>query len=119
MSTQVTPAETARHLKRLAEQRHGKGAERARQLRRLLPEAAEVLRARYGAERVVLFGSVATGTCREGSDLDLAVTGLGRDRYFDALADLMALFGAPVDLVRLEEVPDSLRQRITEEGEPL
>jgi hypothetical protein len=42
-----------------------------------------------------------------------------RSLYFAALADLMTLFGAAVDLVRLEEAPESLRGRILAEGEVL
>jgi predicted nucleotidyltransferase len=68
---------------------------------------------------VILFGSLATGTCRDTSDVDLAVSGVPRSLYFPVLADLMALFGAPVDLVRMEEVPKSLRGRIVAEGEIL
>jgi predicted nucleotidyltransferase len=67
----------------------------------------------------VLFGSLATGSHSETSDVDLAVEGLPNALYFAALADLMAHFGVPVDLVRLEEAPNSLRERIAAEGEPL
>jgi len=41
------------------------------------------------------------------------------DRSFKALADLMGISGGPVDLVRLEEAPPSLHERIQAEGEPL
>ena len=68
---------------------------------------------------MILFGSVADGTCHANSDIDLAVSGLGADRYFEALADLMEIFAGPVDLVRLEDAPEGLRERIDAEGEPL
>jgi len=118
-SVSVTPADTARHLHRLAEQRQRKAALRSERLRRLLPQAAVMLRDRYQATDVILFGSVATGSCRESSDVDMAVRGLPRTLYFEALAGLMVLFGTPVDLVRLEDAPKSLHERILAEGETL
>jgi uncharacterized protein len=94
------------------------GAERAGRLRARLPAAVALLRDRHGAESVVLFGSLANGACHADSDVDLAVSGLPGDRYFEALADLMEVFAGPVDLVRLEDAPESLRERI-DAGEPL
>jgi predicted nucleotidyltransferase len=51
--------------------------------------------------------------------VDLAVEGLPATAYFQALAELMALFGTRVDLVRLEEAPPSLCERVDEEGQVL
>jgi predicted nucleotidyltransferase len=65
---------------------------------------------------VLLFGSLAAGRCAPGSDIDLAVEGLAPERYFDALADLMALFEAPVDLVRTEDAAPSLAARLEAEA---
>lgn len=64
----------------------------------------------------MLFGSLAEGRAGPASDVDLAVEGIRPDRYFACLADLMALFGAPVDLVRLEEASPSLRDRVDAMG---
>jgi predicted nucleotidyltransferase len=119
MSTKVTPTDTARHLRHLVAERHRRAAGRARRLRQGLPAAAQLLGEIYGARRVVLFGSLATGSVSETSDVDLAVEGLPGPRYFAALSDLMALLACPVDLIRIEEAPESLRQRIAAEGEVL
>jgi predicted nucleotidyltransferase len=119
MTATVAPEETAQHLRRITERQRRTEAARAERFRRLLPEAAKVSREGYQVQRVVLFGSLATGRYREDSDVDLAVEGLRGDLYFDALSKLMALFRGPVDLVCLEEAPESLRQRIADEGEPL
>jgi uncharacterized protein len=119
MAVTVTPAETLRHLAERRRQAHQRSTERAQRLRHGLAGAAALLRTRYGATRVVLFGSLATGSHSETSDVDLAVEGLPSAEYFRALAELMAHFGTPVDLVRLEEAPKSLRERIAAEGEPL
>ena len=99
--------------------RRAQARARAERLRSRLPDAVALLRQRYGAQRVVLFGSLATEIGTHIGDVDLALEGIAPQAYFAALADLMALFGAPVDLVRLEEAPESLRDRIAAEGEPL
>jgi predicted nucleotidyltransferase len=56
-----------------------------------------------GAREVYVFGSVATGRAREGSDLDLAVAGLPPERFFSTMARLENLFDRSVDLVDLDE----------------
>ena len=115
----VTPAEAAAHLRCLAQESDRQGRARALELRRHLPLAVALLRDQYGATRVVLFGSLATGLCHADSDVDLAVAGLMSKRYFAALGDLMNIFQAPVDLVEIEQAPPSLLERIDSEGESL
>lgn len=119
MTVPTTPADTARHLRGLAARRRALAATRAERLRGRLPAGAELLRGRYGARRVILFGSLATGACRVDSDVDIAASGVPPEKYFAALADLMEVLGTPVDLVRLEDAPESLRDRIAAEGEAL
>ncbi len=119
MTTSVTSADTARHLRQRAIKAAAEGAGRAHRLRTRLPVAVDCLRRDYGAATVILFGSLANRTCGPESDVDLAVSGLSRKVYFKALADLIAVFEGPVDLVRLEDAPASLRERIDAEGEPL
>jgi predicted nucleotidyltransferase len=119
MAAPVNPADTARHLQRLAEARRLRAVDRAKRLHAVLPAAQHLLQEHYGAGRVILFGSLASGAYSERSDVDLAVDGLPAQRYFEALAELMDLFAGPVDLVRLEEAPESLRARIAAEGKPL
>jgi hypothetical protein len=115
----VTASEAAAHLRKRAQERLQAGELRAAHLQALLPAAAAMLRERYGAREVVLFGSLATGTTTADSDVDLAAGGVRSDDYFAALADLMAVFGGPVDLVRLELAPPSLLDRIAAEGKLL
>ena len=112
----VTASDTASHLRARAAARGHAGALRAARLLAQVSAAADLLRARYGATEVLLFGSLATGSSTEQSDVDLAARGIAPGDYFRALADLMASFGAPVDLVRLEEAPQSLLDRIAAEG---
>ena len=115
MSVQVGVHETLEHLRRRELAHRESGRARAEQLRRRLPEAAASLRAR-GARRIGVFGSLVQGTPSPDCDVDLAVEGLPHEVYFEALAELIRLLGA-VDLVRMEEAPDSLRDRIDAEAQ--
>lgn len=108
---------TLRHLRQLEDARREAGRERAARLRAKLPDAADVLR-RHGATGIFVFGSLLEDG-RSPGDVDLGVRGLAPEHYFQALADLMDVFGGPVDLVRLEDAPPSLRQRVEDEGRPL
>lgn len=82
------------------------------EVRERIPPLAE----QAGAEQVWLFGSLAWGTPFEDSDVDLAVAGLD-GAAFDAFATaaFMAI-GAPVDVVRLEDAPETLKERILSSG---
>jgi predicted nucleotidyltransferase len=115
----VTGQQLAQTLRARSERRLANADARAGRLRALLPQARNLLVERYQASRVVLFGSLAAGGHSEGSDVDLAVEGMPSESYFHALADLMALFRGPVDLVRIEEAVPSLRACIEEEGRSL
>ena len=88
-----------------------------------LPPSVRPLVARLAAEpevrRVVLFGSRARGDGRERSDVDLALDapGLSRAGWLRLWADAQeadTLYR--IDLVRLNEVPTPLRERIEAEG---
>jgi predicted nucleotidyltransferase len=81
-------------------------------------EAADVLKTRFGARRVVLFGSLAHAAWfTPDSDVDLAVEGLEGDTYWQAwrlLEELIAV--RPVDLVELETAKEPLRRAIQRYG---
>jgi len=55
---------------------------------------------RYGAKRVLLFGSSAEPQ-REGRDIDLAVEGIPAHRFFEFYGELLFRLSKPVDLVDL------------------
>lgn len=92
---------------------------RATCLRSRIPEAASLLRTQFGARRIWLFGSLAQGNPSPNCDVDIAVEGVQSNQFFEALAELMQLFGVRVDLVAMEKAPPSLRQRIFAEGTEL
>jgi predicted nucleotidyltransferase len=115
----VTAQDTARYLRTREVANRDLGRERAAHLLARLGEAKTLLLEHHRVERVWLFGSLAMGGPTPESDIDLAVEGLAPDAYFNALAELMTLFRGAVDLVRLEEAPDSLRERVMAEGREL
>lgn len=114
----VEISQTLEHLRRRAEERAARAAKRRTALERCLPKAREIL-LRRGAHVVYVFGSVVTGETTDRSDLDLAARGLPREAYFGALGELMSELPCNVDLVRLEEAPESLRERVRAEGREL
>lgn len=81
-------------------------------------EAAAVLKSRFGAQRVILFGSLALEAWfRPDSDIDLAVEGLDAQDYWKAWGVVEDLIGdRSVDLIALETVRPSLHESIRRHG---
>ena len=96
---------------------HSERSKRLRLLKRIR-NAAAVLKAEFGARRVILFGSIAhEAWFTSDSDVDLAVEGLKGDTYWqawNAAEDIIR--DRPVDLIELEDSRDSLRQAICRHG---
>lgn len=107
--------ETARR-RQAAERR--RLAQRHRQAWEVARRAADLLRRQLGAERVVAFGSlVHNNLFHPRSDVDLAVWGLPERDYYRTVSRLLDLDPAfEIDLVRAEEAPASLLDRIAREG---
>ncbi len=107
--------ETAR---RRREQRRQEMERRRQRALALAHRAADLLRAQFGATRVVLFGSLAHGApFHEHSDVDLAAWGIDARDYLRAVARLLDLDpDIPIDLVRAEEARPSILETIEEEG---
>jgi predicted nucleotidyltransferase len=111
----TTPADAVRRLReRLL---HRSAAERSAEAsaRELLPELAGALR-NAGARRVVLFGSLAAGRFREGSDIDLAVSGLPERVLASFEHDFTVRAGRPVELSNLDRMPSALRENVERFG---
>ena len=79
-------------------------------------QAATLLKDRYSALRVIVFGSLAHGAWfHERSDIDLAVEGVAPDDFFPAWAALDHLDSPfEIDLLRYESAPPRLKQSIAE-----
>jgi uncharacterized protein len=73
----------------------------------------------WGVKRLGLFGSLARGQARPGSDLDFLVQFEGGRKTFDNYMELKefleTLFGRSVDLVIAEVIKPQLRERILHE----
>ena len=80
--------------------------------------AAALLKSRFAARRVILFGSLAHGAWfAPDSDVDLAVEGLACHDYWRGWKMVEEVLGdRPVDLIELESVGESLRRSIERHG---
>lgn len=85
---------------------------------KLARKAAALLKEKYGASEVLVFGSLAHGTWfSRWSDVDLAVRGIPDERYYAAVAAITGLSREfKVDLVDLDDCLLSLRQVVAREG---
>jgi predicted nucleotidyltransferase len=79
--------------------------------------AVEILK-EAGCTHVFLFGSLALGKVKDGSDIDLAVRGCPKGRFFHLLGKLLLELDHPVDLVSLDS-QDAFASYLEEEGELL
>jgi uncharacterized protein len=113
---------------KMAEYRAGaRQREAARQLRldlrfqqawEVARQGAEILRTQFGAQKVILFGSLVNRKLfHQRSDIDLAVWGITEQAYLLALGSLLDLTAEfSIDLIRVEEAPERLRRRIDRDG---
>ena len=69
-----------------------------------IERAIEILR-EGGCREILVFGSVAEGQTRKGSDIDLAVRGCPPGDFFKLLGRLLMELRHPVDLVDLDREP--------------
>ena len=71
----------------------------------------------YGVRRIGIFGSVARGTGKDSSDLDVLVEMEDPtfDRYMDLKFEIEDHLGAPVDLVLSSSLKERLRPSIERE----
>lgn len=78
---------------------------------------------RHGVSNVRIFGSVARGDDRDGSDVDLLVDAIPDvTTLFDIIRirrDAETLLGVPVDIRTPEDIHESFRNRVLAEAQPL
>lgn len=79
-------------------------------------QIAQLLRQQFGATRIIVFGSLVRDRFQDQSDLDLAVAGIAKDRYFEAVAAANGCSQRWVDLKPLEELEPYFRQRVLDTG---
>lgn len=56
-----------------------------------------------GCREIYLFGSLVNGDSTDKSDIDLAVTGIRKEDFFEIFGELMMELEHPVDLINLEK----------------
>ncbi len=110
--------EVLQEVERIRATRLAAGAPLVSELKALLPIASRLLRDRFGATKVLLFGSFAQGTPTPRSDVDLAVEGMDPRDQFRAMGALAELLHRHVDLVILEDLAPELRDRLLRGAEP-
>ncbi|MGE5343436.1 MAG: nucleotidyltransferase domain-containing protein [Candidatus Omnitrophota bacterium] len=70
--------------------------------RKDIQTAVDILKGE-GCNEIYLFGSLAKGNFSDRSDVDLAVTGMNKSRFFKILGKLLMALDHPVDLINLEK----------------
>lgn len=84
-------------------------------LQRDLACAVRILKEEGGCSAVYLFGSGTAGTFHDHSDIDLAVQGCPKERFFWLFGRLLCELERPVDLVDLD-APDPFVQMLHASG---
>ncbi len=74
---------------------------------------------RHGANQIILYGSMAKGTYRPDSDIDICVAGLPSQNFFRAMAECLMTAHRPVSIVDLRNIHGYFRERVLEEGKVL
>ena len=80
-----------------------------------IQRAVEILRS-AGCTDVFVFGSLSSGRARKESDIDLAVRGCPKGKFFHLLGRLLLELDHPVDLVSLDS-QDPFARHLEEEGD--
>lgn len=92
------------------------------ELLRQRKEEIIALAAKRGAYNVRVFGSIARGTDREDSDIDLLVDLDPNRSLMDLgglLIDLTEALGRPVDVLTIQGLREKIRTKILEEAKPI
>lgn len=95
-------------------------AERREQALKIAEACVRLLKERFGARQVILFGSLAgQGTWHERSDIDLAVEGVAPEEFLTAYSACREVLspGLELDLIPIERAYPELKDRILGEVE--
>lgn len=82
-----------------------------------LQKAIRILK-QSGCTDIFVFGSLAANTLNQHSDIDLAIRGCPKGKFFQLLGKLLIELDVPVDLVNLES-RDQFAHYLAQEGELL
>lgn len=78
--------------------------------------AASLLKEKFGATKVIVFGSLVRDRFKEDSDIDLAVEGLTNADFFEALTAVNELCERWIDLKPMESLDARFRERVLSTG---
>lgn len=120
----ITPQEFQQYLDGARKRQQARERELEQRRERALAlaqEAADLLKRKYGVDRVVLFGSLTQpDTFTRWSDVDLAAFGLTQENYLKAMSDVAGLDPEiEVNLVDAGAVKPSLLEHIRSRGRRL
>lgn len=110
----MDPARTARLMRERSALRRAQREQHAEQVRATVAAAVRPLLPAQA--RAWLIGSLASGTFGVGSDVDLVLDGVAPDRATEIEVAAARASGAPVDVLRLDDLPESFRRRVQAEG---
>jgi predicted nucleotidyltransferase len=71
-------------------------------LRSPIEQSAAILK-EFGAEAIYLFGSIVDGKFHDDSDIDMAVSGLAPNKFFEAMGQILLILPRPLDLIDLDD----------------
>jgi predicted nucleotidyltransferase len=74
---------------------------------------------RYGARKIIVYGSVARGDYRADSDIDICCEGIPPEYYFRALAECMMAMQRHVSVLDFASLHGYFKERIVREGKIL
>lgn len=113
----VLPKDLATTLRQRYREKHHAEQHRAIALRSMLVEHLQ--RAKFENVRIWLIGSLQADYWGAHSDVDLVVDGLDVNQAATLQKNLAQALDVDVDLMRMELLPTSFRERVTREGELL
>jgi uncharacterized protein len=84
----------------------------------LVRESANMLKTRFGAKRVILFGSMAQPLFfRLDSDIDIAIKGIAVDDYWKAWREVEEIIeDKSIDFIDIADAKDSVKKAIQRYG---
>ena len=74
---------------------------------------------RYGAAKVILYGSLAREDYKPDSDIDMCYEGIPDESYFRVVAECLMKTQRRVSILDFKNIKGYLKQRIIEEGKLL
>ena len=82
-------------------------------------KTVESILLRHGAQKIILYGSLARGDYRADSDIDICCEGIPPDHYFRALAECLLASQRRVSVLDFASIQGYFRERLLREGKIL